>query len=112
MGLTAIFHGFCGRRSEIHWVPIGYQHGLELSMGLALQEMTVEEFLAWEESQTDRHEFYRGEVFAMVGATARHNRVEGVAWMFVDQTNSAEMSLQSIDLKIGLDVVFRGVVGQ
>jgi Uma2 family endonuclease len=37
--------------------------------------MTLAEFLAWEEHQPDRHEFYRGDIFAMVGGTARHNRV-------------------------------------
>lgn len=44
-------------------------------MGLPLSKMTLAEFLAWEEAQPERHEFYRGEVFAMVGGTARHNRV-------------------------------------
>jgi Uma2 family endonuclease len=44
-------------------------------MGMPLQQMTMAEFLAWEEQQPERHEFYRGEVFAMVGGTARHNRV-------------------------------------
>jgi Uma2 family endonuclease len=44
-------------------------------MGLPLAKMTLAEFLAWEELQPDRHEFYRGEIFAMVGGTARHNRV-------------------------------------
>lgn len=44
-------------------------------MGLPLQRMTLAEFLAWEEQQPDRHEFCRGETFAMVGGTARHNRV-------------------------------------
>ena len=33
------------------------------------------DFLAWEEQQPERHEFFRGETFAMVGGTARHNRV-------------------------------------
>lgn len=37
--------------------------------------MTLVEFLAWEEQQPERHEFVRGETFAMVGGTARHNRV-------------------------------------
>jgi Uma2 family endonuclease len=37
--------------------------------------MTLAEFLAWEELQPERHEFYRGETFGMVGGTARHNRV-------------------------------------
>ncbi len=44
-------------------------------MGLPLQRMTLAEFFVWEEQQTDRHEFYRGETYAMVGGTARHNRV-------------------------------------
>lgn len=38
-------------------------------MGLPLQKMTMDEFLAWEEQQTDRHEFYRGETLAVVGGT-------------------------------------------
>ena len=40
-----------------------------------MQKMSVDEFLAWEEHQPERHEFYLGETFAMVGGTARHNRV-------------------------------------
>ena len=44
-------------------------------MGPPLQRMTCAEFLAWEEQQPDGHEFYGGEIFAMVGGTARHNRV-------------------------------------
>jgi Uma2 family endonuclease len=37
--------------------------------------MTWTEFLAWEEHQTERHEFVGGKTFAMTGGTARHNRV-------------------------------------
>jgi Uma2 family endonuclease len=44
-------------------------------MGLPLHKLTLAEFMGWEQAQTDRHEFWRGEIFAMVGATARHNRV-------------------------------------
>ena len=44
-------------------------------MGMPLQKMTLAEFLAWEEQMPERHEFYRGETFNMVGGTARHNRV-------------------------------------
>lgn len=44
-------------------------------MGMPLQKMTMAEFLAWEEEQPERHEFYRGETFAMVGGSLRHNRV-------------------------------------
>lgn len=34
--------------------------------------MTAAEFLAWEASLAQRHEFVRGEVFAMAGAEERH----------------------------------------
>jgi Uma2 family endonuclease len=44
-------------------------------MGLPIQRFTLAEFLAWEEQQLERHEFWRGEVFGMAGGTARHNRV-------------------------------------
>lgn len=44
-------------------------------MGMPLARKTLAEFLAWEEHQPGRHEFFRGETFAMVGGTARHNRV-------------------------------------
>lgn len=44
-------------------------------MAVPLQKMTLVDFLAWEEDQPERHEFFRGETFAMVGGTARHNRV-------------------------------------
>ena len=37
--------------------------------------MKLEDFLAWEELRPDRHEFYRGEIFAMVGGRRTHGRV-------------------------------------
>jgi Uma2 family endonuclease len=37
--------------------------------------LTVEEYLKLEESATVRHEYVGGEIFAMVGATKRHNRI-------------------------------------
>jgi Uma2 family endonuclease len=42
---------------------------------MPLQKMSLIEFIAWEEHQPERHEFYLGETFAMVGGAARHNRV-------------------------------------
>jgi Uma2 family endonuclease len=44
-------------------------------MGMPLQKMTLQAFLAWEAQQPERYEFHRGEAFGMVGGTARHNRV-------------------------------------
>jgi Uma2 family endonuclease len=35
--------------------------------------MTASEYLAWEREQVERHEFFRGEVFAMSGGSFRHS---------------------------------------
>ncbi|HSM22582.1 MAG TPA: Uma2 family endonuclease, partial [Rubrivivax sp.] len=37
--------------------------------------MTADEFLAWDAGQTVKHEFVRGEVFAMAGGEDRHYSV-------------------------------------
>ena len=37
--------------------------------------MTPAEYLAWERDQPQKHEYYRGEVFAMAGATREHNLI-------------------------------------
>ena len=44
-------------------------------MGLPLEKRTLEGFLEWENAQDTRNEFYRGEVFAMVGARRSHGTV-------------------------------------
>ena len=39
--------------------------------------MTVDDYLAWERAQVDKHEYFRGEVFAMPGRGVRHNTLSG-----------------------------------
>ena len=43
-------------------------------MGSPLAKTTLDDFLRWENEQPDKHEFHRGEIFAMVGG----RRVHGV----------------------------------
>ena len=43
----------------------------------ALPTMTVEEYFRFEESSEIKHEYVAGEVYAMSGATVRHNRIAG-----------------------------------
>lgn len=43
----------------------------------AQSRFSAEEFLAWEETQTEKHEFVAGEVFAMTGARQDHVIVSG-----------------------------------
>ena len=52
-------------------------------MGQALVQlpMTAEEFLAWDKTQTLRHEFMRGEIFAMAGGEDRNNTAAGNLYM-------------------------------
>ncbi len=44
-------------------------------MGLPLPKFSLHDFLAWENEQPDKHEYYRGEVFAMVGGRRTHGTV-------------------------------------
>ena len=38
--------------------------------------MTAQEYLAWEDGQLEKHDWYDGEVFAMSGGTARHSALD------------------------------------
>ena len=46
-------------------------------MGQALPRLSLDEYIAWENEQPEKHEFVRGEVFAMVGARRVHNELVG-----------------------------------
>ena len=45
-----------------------------MAHALAQPILSIDDYLAWEPTQTERHDFVRGEVFAMTGGTLRHNR--------------------------------------
>lgn len=38
---------------------------------------TIEDYFTIEESSTTKHEYFGGEIFAMAGASVRHNRITG-----------------------------------
>ena len=48
-----------------------------MSAVLTEPPLTFESYMAWEAEQSERHEFLRGEVFAMTGARATHNTIAG-----------------------------------
>jgi Uma2 family endonuclease len=52
-------------------------------MGLAAQKsiFSASDFLTWDATQTERHEFFNGEVFAMAGGTDAHSIVSGNVYM-------------------------------
>ena len=59
----------------------------EQAVGYALQEqrMTAAEFLAWDQTQTVKHEFVQGEVFAMAGGEDRNYTVAGNLYIALRQ---------------------------
>lgn len=44
-------------------------------MGLPSNLMSAADYLVWERGELERHEFCRGEVFAMSGGSPRHNAI-------------------------------------
>ncbi len=54
--------------------PIGY-HDEMSSSGPESRVWTAAEYLIWERSSPEKHGFYRGEVFAMAGASRAHNLI-------------------------------------
>ena len=47
----------------------------EPTVAYGKNKLTPEEYLAWESAAPEKHEYYRGEVFAMAGACRRHNKI-------------------------------------
>lgn len=47
----------------------------EPALAYSKQYMTIEEYLEMENASEEKHEYYKGEIFAMAGATMPHNHV-------------------------------------
>jgi Uma2 family endonuclease len=45
----------------------------------AAERLSAADFLAWERAQAGKHEYHRGEVFAMAGGSPRHNFLSSAA---------------------------------
>jgi Uma2 family endonuclease len=56
-----------------------------MGQAASVHRLSSEDYLAWEASQTQRHELIRGEVFAMAGAEDRHVTVSGNFYMALRQ---------------------------
>lgn len=41
------------------------------------QKYTIEEYIEMEQAATEKHEYYRGEIFAMSGSKVPHNNISG-----------------------------------
>ena len=68
--------------------------------------MTADEFIAWDAGQTQRHEFVRGEVFAMAGAGEAHVTVAGNVYVALRAHLSGTPCRTFIaDMKLRVDAV-------
>lgn len=77
-------------------------------MGQAQAKPSLEEFIAWENGQDERHEFVRGEVFAMVGARRVHGQVcLNLAASLKAQLKGSRCAvfMESLKLQIGRDAL-------
>jgi Uma2 family endonuclease len=78
-------------------------------MGQPQPTFSLADFLAWEETQAERHEFVRGEVFAMVGARRVHGIVSlNVAASLKGQLRGSPCRVfnESMKLRVADDVLF------
>ena len=73
-------------------------------MGLPMTKLSLPDFLAWEDLQDGRHEFYRGEVFAMVGARRVHGIVSlNIAAALKQQLRGTRCRAFAETMKIQID---------
>jgi len=76
-----------------------------LASAVAKPIMTVDNYLAWETEQTERHDFYCGEVFAMTGGTLRHNRaILASAMTFKSHLKGRPCEVFASDVKVAVHV--------
>jgi Uma2 family endonuclease len=66
----------------------------------ALPTMTVEEYFRFEERSPVRHEYVAGEVYAMSGATARHNRIVGNIFRLLPVTRHGSCDVFMSDMRV------------
>ena len=77
-------------------------------MGNALTRMGLQAFLDWENAQSEKHEFHRGEVFAMVGARRVHGRIAlNIAYALTGQLrgSACQVFADSMKVRIGTDTI-------
>lgn len=77
-----------------------------MSPVLEKHRMSLQEYLVWEEKSGGKHEFYRGEVFAMAGTTIRHNRISmNISGRLYQLLEGRECEPFGSDLRIRINAV-------
>jgi Uma2 family endonuclease len=74
------------------------------------QKLSSDEYLAWEREQPTKHEYYRGEVFAMAGGSVRHNHLCSVLIALLRERLAAQGCIVlTSDQRVALDASERYV---
>ena len=75
-----------------------------MSAVLSQAHFTFEDYLAWEETQTERHEYIGGEVFAMAGGSTVHNTLcLNAAIALRSQTRGTPCRVYMADVKLQVE---------
>jgi len=70
-------------------------------MGVPVHKLTLDEFLAWENAQPERNEYFRGAVFAMTGGRRTHGRVVGnLVFHLIGQLRGSPCQVFSESMKL------------
>lgn len=65
---------------------------------------TIDDYLAWEAGQAERHEYLQGEVYAMTGARDAHNTIAGNIFVQLRETlRGGPCRVYIADMKLRLD---------
>ena len=78
-------------------------------MGLPVENLAIEDFIAWENAQETKNEFYRGEVFAMTGGRRVHGLVVGNLFAALKQHvkgTPCRTFSESMKIQLGRDAIF------
>ena len=78
-------------------------------MAVPAEKFSPNDFLAWENAQATRHEFYRGEVFAMGGARRLHGLIAlNLASMLKTALKGSPCRafIESMKVQVGSDAIF------
>ena len=78
-------------------------------MALAQPTLHLTDYLAWENAQPERHEFYRGETFAMVGVRRVYGMISGNLFAALKSAlrgGPCEVFTESLKVQVADEAVF------
>lgn len=74
-----------------------------------LEPLTVDGYLAFEEASAGRHEYVKGEVYAMTGASKRHNQIAGNIFARLRESakgSPCQVFIEAVKLRVSDDVIY------